>query len=121
MSIHAAAEHTATDVQAIEEMATAVLATIARIHADGLAAVATIAENPMPIRVPLPETAAPVVEPVQAATPEPVQAAAAEEVQAEPEPELEPIKLIQAAPPLPPRGRHLAEALTDQLPAQHAA
>lgn len=108
MSIHAAAEHTATDVQAIEEMATAVLASIARIHADGLATVATIAEDPASVRVPLPEAAAPVVEPVL------VEAA-------EPQVEPEPVQLIRAAPPLPPRGRHLAEALTDQLPAQHAA
>jgi len=110
MSIHAAAERTATtDVQAIEEMATAVLASIARIHADGLTAVATIAEDPASVRMLLPEAAAPVVEPVADIAPE----------AAEPEPE--PVQLIRAAPPLPPRGRHLAEALTDQLPAQHAA
>ncbi|MCZ2821228.1 hypothetical protein O2V63_12865 [Modestobacter sp. VKM Ac-2977] len=110
MSIHAAAEHTATDVQAIEEMATAVLASIARIHADGLTAVATIAEDPASVRKPLPEAAAPVVEPVQVEAAEP-------QVESEPEP----VQLIRAAPPLPPRGRHLAEALTDQLPVQHAA
>ncbi|MCZ2807133.1 hypothetical protein O2W18_18650 [Modestobacter sp. VKM Ac-2983] len=116
MSIHAAAEHTATtDVQAIEEIATAVLASIARIHADGLAAVATIAENPASVRMPLPE-AAPVAEPVRAVEPQ-----ATETPAAEPEPEPEPVQVIRAAPPLPPRGRHLAEALTDQLPAQHAA
>ncbi|MCZ2849355.1 hypothetical protein [Modestobacter sp. VKM Ac-2978] len=113
MSIHAAAEHTATDVQAIEEMATAVLASIARIHADGLAAVATIAEDPASVRMSLPEAAAPVAAPVA----EPV----VDIAPAEAEPEPEPVQLIRAAPPLPPRGRHLAEALTDQLPVQHAA
>ncbi|MCZ2822802.1 MULTISPECIES: hypothetical protein [unclassified Modestobacter] len=118
MSIHAAAEHLAIDVQAIEEMATAVLASIARIHTDGLAAVATIAENPASVRMPLPEAAAPVAEPVRAVEPQATETPAAE---SEPEPEPEPVQVIRAAPPLPPRGRHLAEALTDQLPVQHAA
>ncbi|MCZ2810717.1 hypothetical protein O2W15_04655 [Modestobacter sp. VKM Ac-2979] len=117
MSIHAAAEHTATDVQAIEEMATAVLASIARIHADGLAAVATIAEDPASVRMSLPEAATPVAAPVAEPVVEPV----VDIAPAEAEPEPEPVQLIRAAPPLPPRGRHLAEALTDQLPAQHAA
>ncbi|MCZ2837616.1 hypothetical protein [Modestobacter sp. VKM Ac-2985] len=113
MSIHAAAERATTDAQAIEEMATAVLASIAGIHADGLAAVATIAENPASVRMPLPE-AAPVAEPVRAVEPPAAETPAAETTP-------EPVQVIRAAPPLPPRGRHLAEALTDQLPAQHAA
>ena len=63
MSIHVVAETTPAtkDAQVIADMAAAVLASIARIHADGLVAVSTIAENPVPVRVELPPAAEPTV------------------------------------------------------------
>ena len=129
MSNHALVEdlQATTDVQVIAEMATAVLATIARLHVDGLAAVTTIAETP--VRLDLPpaaEAPAPVEaelaedEPVELTEDEPVDAELVEEA-----PDAEPEDVVRIAEPLwvvpPPRGRHLAEALTDQLPAQHVA
>lgn len=129
MSNRALAEdpQTATDAEVIAEMATAVLATIARLHADGLTAVTTIAETPVRLELP-PVAEAPA--PVEAALTddeptedEPVEDAPVEAGLAQDEPAAEDV--VRISEPLwvvpPPRGRHLAEALTDQLPAQHVA
>ncbi|MGY5882962.1 hypothetical protein [Modestobacter lacusdianchii] len=129
MSNRALAEdpQTATDAEVIAEMATAVLATIARLHADGLTAVTTIAETPVRLELP-PVAEAPA--PVEAALTddeptedEPVEDAPVEAGPAQDEPAAEDV--VRISEPLwvvpPPRGRHLAEALTDQLPAQHVA
>jgi len=168
MSIPAVAETTpaTTDAQVIADMAAAVLASIARIHADGLVAVSTIAENHVPVRLELPpvaeepvaELAAELIddepaelieddepaeleaEPAVAiddeAETEPAVEAEAEaepaveaEVEAEAEAglavEIDDEPVVRIAEPIwtapQPRGRHFSEAVTDQLPVQHAA
>jgi len=150
MSIHDVAETTPAtkDAQVIADMAAAVLASIARIHADGLVAVSTIAENPVPVRLELPPVAEepvaeePVAEPIDAAA-EPIEAAAElieddepaefdaelaielDETEAEQAIEIDDEPVVRIAEPVwiapQPRGRHFSEAVTDQLPAQHAA
>ena len=68
MSIHTVAETSPAtrDAQVIAGMAAAVLASVARIHAEGLATVAALTEAAHPVRIALP----PVAEaPVVAATP----------------------------------------------------
>ena len=149
MSIHAVAETTPVtrDAQVIADMAAAVLASVARIHADGLATVTALAEAPAPVRVALPPVAEAVVEePAQVEEPaeaapfdaelvdaelvdaelvdvEPIVAELVEaeltEEPADDEPVVriaEPVRLVPV-----PRGRHFAEAVTDQFPAQRAA
>jgi hypothetical protein len=119
MSNHALVDHSraTSDVQVIADMAAAVLASIARMHADGLAAVVTLAESPRPIRVELPPVAEEVPEmkliEQPAVTEEPAEPQLVEE-------DAEAVHRIPVAPPLP-RGRHLLEMETDQLPALHVA
>lgn len=59
MSIQSVAEASPAteDGQVIADMAAAVLASVARIHADGLAAVTALAEAPAPLRAELPPVA----------------------------------------------------------------
>ena len=136
MSIHAVADTTraTTDAQVIAGMAAAVLAAVARIHADALADVQAIAENPVPVRAELPPVAEHPAEETPVLEDHVVeddvvedQAVLDHDVVEDDEPAAfeddEPVVRIAEplwAPPQP-RGRHLSEALTDQLPAQSAA
>ncbi|WP_222195553.1 hypothetical protein [Modestobacter italicus] len=143
MSNHALVEESpaTADVQVIAELATAALASIARMHADGAAAVTTIAETPVRLELPpVAEAPAPVeADPThdEASHDEPAHAELTEDervgvedapVEAElveEGPVAEAEDVVRISEPLwvvpPPRGRHLAEALTDQLPAQNVA
>ncbi|WP_299958791.1 hypothetical protein [uncultured Modestobacter sp.] len=134
MSNHALVDdlQATTDVQVIAEMATAVLETIDRLHTDGLTALTTIAETPVRLELPpVAEAPAPVeaelteAEPVELTEDEPVDDEPIEAELVEEAPDLEAEDVVRIAEPLwvvpPPRGRHLAEALTDQLPAQSVA
>lgn len=129
MSTHAVAETTpaATDAQVIAEMAAAVLASVARIHADGVAAVTALAEAPRPVRVVLPPAAPPATEVVaedvaeDVAEVQPVADVELAEVVegVEDEPVVRIAQPLVVVPQL--RGRHLAEAVTDQIAVQTAA
>ena len=118
MSIHAVAETSLAtpDAQVIADMAAEVLASIARIHADGVDAVTTLAEAPRPVRVELPA----VVEAV-AEIDGPEAAVAQTDEEAE---EDEPVvrMAVPFSPPVP-RSRHAAEAeaVTDEIAVQTAA
>ena len=122
MSTHAAVEdtRTTTDAQVIAELADAVLASVARIHADGLAALTAIAENP--VRLPLPPVAEVAAEPEAPVQDEPV---IEDEAIVDDEPAIDDEPVVRISEPLQlvpqPRGRHLSEAVTDEIAVQTAA
>ena len=127
MSTHAAVEdtRTTTDAQVIAELADAVLASVARIHADGLAALTAIAENP--VRLPLPPVAEVAAEPEAPVQDEPVieDEAIVDEAIVDDEPVIDDEPVVRISEPLQlvpqPRGRHLSEAVTDEIAVQTAA
>jgi hypothetical protein len=114
MSIHDVVEapQATTDSQVIAELASGALETIATIHAEGLAELVEIAENPAPVQHPAPVEAEAQIE---ADVPAEAEAVAAVETEV-----VQPVEALRAVP-LSTRGKHFSEAATTEFATQRAA